>query len=289
MPHFDDGLQRPAEPLFPSLARRRGSSRPPVGILALLLLLPAGAVVGWLWMRGRPAAEPADAPTASTASTPVPASAAPARGMLAVPPLDLPPLSESDAFVRQLVARLSAHPRFAAWFVTDELVHRFVVAVVRLAGGASPASELPSSMAPEGEFRALQSGGRLFLDPATYRRYDGMVAAFTSVDTEGAVTLYYQLHPLFEEEYRQLGVSNGTFDDMVVRATANLLAVRAPDRPLEVRPNRAVFEFVDPSLEANTEAAKHLIRMGPENARRFQAKLSKLAEGLRMGVQTAGP
>jgi hypothetical protein len=39
-----------------------------------------------------------------------------------------------------------------------------------------------------------------------------------------------------------------------------------------------VWAFADPELEALSAAEKHLLRMGPENARQVQEKLSELAE-----------
>ena len=54
-------------------------------------------------------------------------------------PFEWPALSDSDALIRELVAALSAHPGFAAWLVTDDLIRRFVVAVENVANRRNPA------------------------------------------------------------------------------------------------------------------------------------------------------
>jgi len=270
-------------PLFRSLARRRRSAGPPAGILAGLVFALAAPGGGWYWLRSREAPAAADEIVGRRAVDAPEAASAPRP--LSVPPLDLPALEASDAFVREVVGRLSAHPRLAAWIVPDELVHRFVVAVVRLAGGYSPAREL-TAVAPDGEFGVQEREARLFVDASSHRRYDALVEAFVSLDTEGTVVLFHQLRPLFEEAYGELGLRARTFDEVLARAVANLLVVEVPDGPLEVVPHESVYRFADPALEARGEAGKHLLRMGPDNARRFQAKLRELAEGI--GVAT-GP
>ena len=267
---------RTTGPLFSSLARRHRSSGPSVGALVVLAIAAVAAGLGWLWMRSR-ASDPGSGTTVPTMARP--ADPAPTMTEPAAPPLELPELSASDAFVRGLVGRLSAHPRLAGWLVSEDLVRHFVLTVVRLAGGESPASEL-RFLAPEGDFRVREVGGRLFIDPVGYRRYDVVTEAFASLDTRGAVLLYEQLHPLFEEAYRELGITDHTFDQSFELAVGNLLAAPVPAAAPEVWLDEAVYAFRDPALEELTPAEKHVLRMGPENARRFQGKLGQIADGL---------
>jgi len=271
-----------------SPSRRRGRRRQAMGpaapgILLALILLPLAVGAGWWWWTSRPGPEAsaADAPVGLPHSPDVSTDVlrdAP-RAVPSVPPLDLPPLRLSDAFIRQLVARLSANPQWAQWLVSDDLVGRFVLTVVNVAQGFSPAPAVPF-LKPSGAFRIRESGGRLFIDPASYRRYDRLTDTFASLDPDAAARLYLQLLPLFDEAYRELGLVDPPFDAMMDLAVANLLAVRVPEGPIEVTPWEGVYEFVDPGVEARTPAEKHLLRMGPDNARRFQAMLADFAGGL---------
>jgi len=272
--------------------RRRDMGPPAPGILLALILLPLAIGAGWWWWTSRPgpdasaATAPAEFPSLPEVSTDALWNSP--RAIPSVPPLDLPPLRLSDAFVRQLVALLSANPQWAQWLVSDDLVGRFVLTVVNVAQGFSPAPAVPF-LAPSGAFRIRESGGRLFIDPASYRRYDRLTDTFASIDTDAAVQLYLQLLPLFDEAYRELGLVDPPFDAMMERAVANLLAVRVPEGPVEVTPWEAVYEFVDPRVEARTPAEKHILRIGPDNARRFQAMLADFAGGLGAASHAAPP
>jgi len=75
-------------------------------------------------------------------------------------------------------------------------------------------------------------------------------------------------------------VSDGTFEEALARAMDNLLAVEVPEGPLEVREAVGRYVYTDPGLEGLTPAAKHLLRMGPENARLVQDKLRQIQSEL---------
>jgi hypothetical protein len=83
-----------------------------------------------------------------------------------------------------------------------------------------------------------------------------------------------------EDAYRELGLRDRTFDETLAVAIGNLLTAAGPDTTLEVEPEGEVYVFSDPAVEALSPAEKHVLRMGPDNARRFQAKLGEIAAAL---------
>jgi hypothetical protein len=271
MRQSDDGFEQRSN-LFPSLRRRRETSGPPLSVLAVLVVvLAAGGYA--LWRLRSPEAPQAPAGEAMAA---VPDAPPVEDGE---PPLVLPALAASDAVVRELAGLLSSHPEWAAWLVSDELARRFVATVVDVARGSSPAAHV-EFIEPEDPFAVERSGGRTVIAPASYRRYDLVSEVFVSLDTEAGARLYRQLHPLFTEAYAELGISDYTFDDMMAMAVGNLLAVGVPDGSVAVTPHEAVYDFADPGLQARTPAEKHLLRMGPANARAVQSKLSALSQAI---------
>lgn len=229
----------------------------------------AVALVGawWFWLRPREGSEPT--------------SAVPADSMLPVSeePFDLPTLGASDAVVRRLAAQVASHPHLATWLASDDLIRRFVRAVVDLSRGSSPVPAL-DMLIPTEPFSVRRDGDRLFMDPRSQRRYDLLGDVFASVDVGDAVEVYQRLLPLFEEAYRELGVADGEFEEVLARAVANLLGVEVPERDLEVREAVDRYVYVDERIESLTPAAKHLYRMGPENARRVQEKLREISRRL---------
>lgn len=260
-----------------SLRRRRQSPSPlPQILLVVAIVLVAGGV-GWYWYQSR--GEP-DPPPAAPAD---PSEVAPdPEEDPDVPPLELPELSASDEFVRTVVARLSEHPQLAEWLTNDELIHRFVLVVVDLAGESNPAANV-EFMVPSEPFSVRESDGRLYIAPETHARFNLLAATFASLDTDGTVQLYRQLRPLIVEAYEELGIPDYSFDQMLEMAIRNLLAVEVPDEPIEVVAHEELYDFQDPELEARGGAEKALYRMGPENTRLVQAKLRELAREL--GIQ----
>ena len=264
-------------PLFTSRRRERRSDGPPLVPIVMGVLLVAAVGAWWFWLRSPE--------TPVEPRTPVPGAEMPADTAVrdptaGVPPLDLPPVEASDTFVREQLDDLSDDPLLGRWLGADDLVRRYVTAVVNLAAGASPAGQLPF-LRPEGAFEVRETeGGALVIDEVSYDRYDPLVDAVESVDVEVAARLYRQLYPLFDEVYRGLGLPEPSFDAAVARALGTILAVEVPEGPVEVLPTGVVYEFRDPRLEDLAPAAKHVIRLGPENARRLQARTRDLVDAL---------
>jgi len=221
---------------------------------------------------------PAPAPPEPAVPEPEPAPA----------PEPLPPLAESDAFVRERAARASSRPELAAWLAGDGLVERFVAAVDAVANGESPRAEL-RELAPNGPFRASERAGRYFPDPGSWARYDLPTAVFASLDPGVCAELHRQLLPLFEAAYGELGRREGAFDDVLARAFRELLGAPVRDGEIELLPKLRSYHFADPALEALSPAQKQLLRLGPGNARRVQAKLRELAPALGLDVAAPSP
>lgn len=284
-------------------ARRRSATRRPIAIVAVLALVGLVGAGVWLWLRG-------DGESPGPSGRAAAADSAGVVDPAADSAIDLPELDASDELLRRMAAELSARPEWASWLATDALVRRFVRAVVAVGAGSSPREQI-EFMAPEGDFStrpperaasggepsggapggaepgaaaadaAEPSGERAVVDPETYRRYDAATAVFVSLDTEGSARLYRRLRPLFDEAYRELGFTAPSFDVPMARAVETLLAVPVPEGPIEVVPDGAeAWRFSDPELEALSPSQKHLLRMGPENARRVQAKLRELGRAM---------
>lgn len=292
MQNSDDPFgDRDDRPLYSSRRFQRRQDQSDLLRTAVFLIVGALVVGGlgwlaWTWTGGGGDASPASGPSVAGDTLSSPATPAAGEGPdMAAPAEPLPPLNESDPVVRRLAEEISSRPMVAEWFVTDDLVRRFVVGVTAVAGGGSPEEQV-DFMEVDGEFQVRSQDGRTVVDPASYQRYDGLVAAFVSLDPEGSAALYERLRPLFDEAYRELGLGDEGFEPVLARAVQNLLAVQLPQSPVEVRADEAMYVYADEDLEARTPAAKHLMRMGPDHARRVQNKLAELAGAL--GLDVAG-
>lgn len=264
-----------AEPV-PEPPRPDGGFR--TALIAAVVLLAAGVTVVYLFFR-KPAPKATPTPPPSTVPT-TPA---------AIPAVAVPPLAESDGFVRDLARGLSADPRFGAWLLAANLVRTFVAAVTNVADGENPAPHVPF-LAAKQPFLVLAKKGRTVIDARSYQRFDGVGDIAASLDAAECARVYHLIEPLVEAAYRELGHPEGGFGKALGSAIATLLKVPVLDADVPVR--RAVhavvvFEYADPRLEEMAPAPKALLRMGPRNVPRVQAKLRELAAALGLPAATA--
>ena len=236
-----------------------------LAVLVILLLIAAAAI--FYLRRGR-------TETSQAAATPT-ADAVKVRQDTAEP---VPPLGETDAFVREMIGALSAHPVVAAWLTSDRLIVNFVVVTDRIAEGQTPAAEL-KSIGPIAPFRARQAKGAATIDPSSYHRYDRYAQAVSAIDAGGAARAYETLKPRINEADRNFGGA-GSFDAVLERAIVELLRVPAVDGEIALKPAGAGYAFADPRLESMSPAQKQLFRMGPDNVRVIQTKLREIASAL---------
>lgn len=241
---------------------------------AAILLIVLAAIGCGLFIYWQLTDNPAESPERFPATPPAPVKTPPPEKHI-----DLPPLEESDTFVREALEGLSEHPRFAAWLLPDRLVNRFVASVVNVARGKSPRTHL-GFLQPGGAFRGRGDAGELTVDSQSFARYDRLTEVFLSIDTRTGANLYRELAPLFEEAYRELGYPEGSFEDTLADAIDHLLATPIPTGPVEVEQHVAGFKYRDPELENLTPAQKHYLRLGPENARQVHAKLRLMQTAL---------
>jgi len=269
--------------------RRDGEWTPPgesarpkwLWVVAALLVVAAGAAIYILYGDRAPAAPAA---VAEVAPAPV-AAPAPPRTALGGEPyaVEVPPIDATDGLVRELLTKLSSHPRVAAWLATDGLLRSFTVVVSNVSEGKLPSTAKGLGvLRPTARFRIVERGGQSFVDPQSFDRYNALADGVASVDAAGSARLYATLRPRLEEAYRDLGVASGSFDAAVEQAIVRLLQTPVVTTPLQVEalPEGIGYGLVDEELESLTTAQKQLLRMGPRNVKLIQAKLREIAIAL---------
>lgn len=245
---------------------------------ALWALIPIGLGLLWLSLGGDDPSPPTD--SAVRSEGPNPPGSPPEEAADVEEVVKLPPLSESDSFLREILGRLSSHPFLASFLEADDLVRKIVVSVANVAEGASPAKQL-LHLRPEERFKTLETTERVVVDPESYRRYDAPAELFASLDAGVVAGLYRTLEPLLEEAHGELGLTERSgFRDTLSRAVAVLLAVPVVEGPIRLRAINVNYAFEDEALEKLSPAQKQLVRMGPENTRRVQKKLIELKVAL---------
>ena len=249
----------------------RGRTRWVIGAVLVI----AAVVVGFLLTRGCKGAGGAGSEAGLATPTAIP-SPTPEQtpGVGGLP--EGVTLKTSDVAVRQLVAGLSKNPKLVSWLAHEDLVRRFVASVYNIAHGKSPRAHI-AFMRPQDPFKVKKKNGELVTDPGSYRRYDLAAEVFSSIDTQGAVQALQELRPLTDQAFGEIARPGETFQQTLYDAIAELLRTPevAPDAPLEEKV--VTYRYVDPKLEALSDAQRHLLRMGPSNVRRVKSKLRELA------------
>jgi hypothetical protein len=194
-------------------------------------------------------------------------------------------LDHSDELVRQLAREISSHPRLASWLRSEQLIRHFVGAVDNIANGLSPRSHIAFFM-PDGDFKVVKTGHLFVADRDGFARYNPVVDVFVSLDSAQCVALLRGLKPLCQEAYRDLGYPNEDFEAALVRAVSELLETPVVEGDIILEKAVLNYTMLDPNLENLSDAQKHLLRMGPENAEAIQRKLREMAEAL--GVPASG-
>jgi len=246
-------------------------ARPIAIIAALIVLLVAG---GAWWMTRRTAVPANDSPLAVTATD------APIVDRPVEPPVTLPPLDEMDGFLRPLLSALSSRPELARWLATDDLLRQLAAAIAQASVGNSPARDF-RVLAPQAPLTTAGRPTQRTIDPASYRRYDGLVATVTSMDASAVAKIYRTIRPRLNEAYQSMGNPDRDVDNAVRNALDILLdtpIVKGPIRVVEG--SGATWAYADPDLESLRPTQKQLVRMGPANTDTLLVWLRALRNGL---------
>jgi hypothetical protein len=244
--------------------------------VALLVVLVAGVLAAGAWFyvsrqRAATAAPPGEGTAGAQAAQPVadPPPVAP----------ELPPLPQMDPFVRELFATLDPQAELVKWLATDDLVGAIATAIDRLSQGQSPARDL-AVLRPAQGFAVARRDGLVRPTPSSYTRYAPLVDAVASVDPARLAAAFTTLRPRLAEAYASQGHPAGGFDDAVRRAIA--VVATTPDLPHDAAlvPGVGGYAYADPAFERLPPAQKHLIRMGPDHARRVREAARRFGDAL---------
>ena len=185
--------------------------------------------------------------------------------------IKLPPLSESDGFIRDRVSDWGL-PSF--WVDNESLIARYAALIASISRGELPRRQL-AFLVPKGNFKVLRDGEKNFASPENYRRFDNFVGFVEQVPVGRLAQLLREIDPLVRISLRQLGLS-GAPESILLGAFDRILSMPKSPSRIELVQSTVVFKFADPSLESLPEFEKQLIRMGPRNLERLQNYTRKL-------------
>jgi hypothetical protein len=268
----------------PGQTKRKSSS---FGAWALAVIVVAVAIAAGvvLWRQSLQGGAPAQAPApAGTTGAPASPGSAPIRlpiseaAPAAASTAPLPALAGSDSEVAESLLRLGG-ATLADLLLRDQGIARIVATVDALPRPAVATRLLPLRT-PQGMFVPDSAGAEPALGPRIAQRYAPYLSVVDQLDAKAAVAWYVHYYPLFQQAYVELGYPHGYFNDRLIAAIDNLLAVPAGTGHEALLKSGPYYLFADPSLQSLSAGQKLLLRMGPEQAARVKAKLREIRSAL---------
>jgi hypothetical protein len=241
--------------------------------IAIIAAAIVAFLVGGSWWMWRPKPLPQNGTPAAVTGTEAPIDKDAA-------PVNLPPLDQMDGFLRPLISALSSSPELARWLATDDLIGQLAAAIDQAAAGASPARDF-KVIAPASRFTPAGRSGRRTIDPASYRRYDGLVRTVTSIDAANAAKIYKTIRPRLNEAYQRTGNPSGNVDIALLKAIDILLETPVVKDPIPiVEDGQGGWAYADDELEELMPTQKQLLRTGAANVEQLLAWLRALRANL---------
>ena len=278
-----------------------------VFVIVLIVLAIVGGIAFYLFDKEKTAAPGAEAPVAQVTSPalqktgpePEPETPAFVVGQKATPgateldELPLPPLNESDEYVRENLGSVVGEAAAMQYFASDDLVTR-IAATVDMLGSRQVPANIQAIQGPGGSFAAVEDPApptiiqnemgdpvpQYLSDPANTRRYVAYVEMLEAIDAERFAALYQKNYPLFQQAWRELGYTQSDFGDRLSELIDELLATPEVQEPYRLIKPEAVYVFADDELENLSAGQKILLRMGADNAARVKSKLAEFREAL---------
>lgn len=254
----------------------RRSGRWPWIVAAVALVAAVGYGAWRLWPREPPPEPP-----------PVAAAPAPEVGPVA-PAAPAPDESPVDAAgARPVLEKISSNVLVRAWLAEGNPIRRLVVLLANLSEGAVPRKIL-GAFAPGSPFSVERRGGTTVIAPESYARYHAVGDAVDTMDAKACASAYRRLRGVLEPALTELGYPPGSLDRLTLRALKRIEDAPVADGDVAVRQEDGMWLFADARLEKLGDLDKQLLRLGPRNERRVQAKARELRDALKLPAVAAG-
>lgn len=187
-------------------------------------------------------------------------------------------LDESDAGFKKAVENVSKE--IAGWFDTKDVIRKYVILIHDISQNQMLAKNRQFIQAPKKNIVKGDKRG-LYLSEEGYERYDDFANAIVSIDIQKGRELYLAFKPLFNKVYQEFSYPDGyTLEDIFLKAASNVINAPIKEGRVSLVKHSLYYKFADKKLEALGGVEKQMLRMGPRNTKKIQAKLRQLVEAI---------
>ena len=211
-----------------------------------------------------------------------------------VPPvIELPSLDESDDWIKVRLPEITWRNELLSLLINEDIVRRFVVFTDNFSQGLIAYEHSPF-VQPKVKFsvdetQVITEGTQNSWEwnVQSTKRFDLYVDLILSVDTDTLVNWYFELKPLIDEAYAELGYSEDftyTLQDAITR----VLDMELPKGSMDITRPSVMYKYQNPALENLADSDKLLLRIGKENLLIIKSALLDINEKLTKGVKAKG-
>lgn len=185
-------------------------------------------------------------------------------------------LGNSDESFREAVVNVSKN--FGGWFETKDSITKYITLIHDISQNQIIAKNRVFLHIPKNGIAKQDSQG-LYLTQKGYKRYDHFANAVASINAQKGLDLYLTFKPLFNKVYKKFSYPNAyKVEDIFLKAAANVIKAPVVEGRIALLKHSIFYKFSDKKLEALSDVEKQMLRMGPENTKKIQAKLRQLVE-----------
>jgi hypothetical protein len=193
----------------------------------------------------------------------------------------LPTLDESDAWLEEKLPTITWRKELLKLVIDDDMIRRFVVFTDNFSQGILAYEHSPL-IKPTASFsgREINEDGQVVIkwDETSSRRFSLYVDLLRSVDSETLVSWYFELKPLVDEAYQELGYPEENFTDILQDAITKVLDMEIPKERIELIRPSVMYQFKNEEIEKLDDAEKLMLRLGKENLLVIKSVLLEISE-----------
>lgn len=197
----------------------------------------------------------------------------------------LPELNESDAWLQTKLPELTWRTELLNLVIDEDMIRRFVVFTDNFAQGNlayehSPFT-LPKNKFDVDESKATFEGNQNVWqwNVATSKRFNLYIDLLRSIDSTSLVDWYFEVKPLVDEAYGELGYEDD-FTSTLQDAITRVLDMELPKSSMALTRPSVMYKYQDKELEALPDSDKLLLRLGKENLLIIKSILLEINEKL---------
>ncbi|RHW75617.1 DUF3014 domain-containing protein [Colwellia sp. RSH04] len=182
----------------------------------------------------------------------------------------LPSLDDSDSWLKVKLPELTWRKELLKLVIDEDMIRRFVVFTDNFAQGTLAYEHSPFILptvkfTPDDETVSFQNNQNVWgWDEKSSERFNLYVDLLRSIDSASLVEWYFEVKPLVDEAYQELGYDDD-FTVVLQESIMHVLDMELPKEQVKLIQPSVMYKYQDQSLEELSDSDKLLLRLGKEN------------------------